>query len=83
MCHAPERACRTPGLCWLRHSYVYRYQLLNKQLPKTLLICFLIGLIPLVGVVPDVVYYRLSLIASLKAYVPPHRFPHWLLQAVV
>ncbi len=43
---------------------------LQERLPKTLAICFLLGLIPVVGVVPGVIYYRLSLIASLKTYVP-------------
>jgi hypothetical protein len=43
---------------------------LHARLPRTLLICFLCGLIPVVGVVPGIAYYRLSLIASLKGYVP-------------
>jgi hypothetical protein len=43
---------------------------LHARLPRTLLICFLCGLIPVVGVVPGIAYYRLSLVASLKGYVP-------------
>lgn len=44
---------------------------LAQRLPKTLLFCFLFGLVPVVGIVPGVIYYRLNLIASLKGYVPP------------
>lgn len=43
---------------------------LDKKLPGTLVICFLFSLIPLVGLVPGTIYYRLSLIASMRGYVP-------------
>lgn len=45
-------------------------RVLDKRLPQTLLICFVLGLVPVVGVIPGVVYYRLSLIASLRGYIP-------------
>jgi hypothetical protein len=46
---------------------------LRRRLPKTLLICLALSAIPIVGVVPGVVYYRLTLVTGLRGYVPPLR----------
>jgi hypothetical protein len=46
---------------------------LRARLPKTLLICLLLSAIPIVGVIPGVVYYRLTLVTGLRGYVPPLR----------
>jgi hypothetical protein len=46
---------------------------LRKRLPKTLLICFALSAIPILGVIPGVVYYRLTLVSGLRGYVPPLR----------
>lgn len=43
---------------------------LDAKLPRTLLVSGLLSLVPLVGIVPAVIYYRLSLISSLRGYVP-------------
>ncbi len=43
---------------------------LDRKVPQTLIICGLLGVVPLVGLVPGIVYYRLSLIASLRGYIP-------------
>ncbi|WP_298820346.1 hypothetical protein [Chloroflexus sp.] len=43
---------------------------LDRQLPRALLISGLLGLVPVIGVVPAIIYYRLSLISSLQSYVP-------------
>ncbi|NOK61732.1 MAG: hypothetical protein GFH27_549313n140 [Chloroflexi bacterium AL-W] len=43
---------------------------LDAQLPRTLAICLGLGCIPLIGLVPGIVYYRLSLVASLRGYIP-------------
>lgn len=43
---------------------------LDAKLPRTLMVSGLLGLVPLVGIVPAVIYYRLSLIASLRGYIP-------------
>lgn len=45
-------------------------QLVQSRLGRTLLICFLMGLVPVVGVVPAIVFYRLHLISPLRRYVP-------------
>ncbi len=43
---------------------------LQPKLWQTTAICFLLGLIPLLGLVPGIIYYRLSLISSLRRYIP-------------
>lgn len=43
---------------------------LQARLPKTALICFGLGFIPVLGIIPGVIYYRLSLLSGLRAYVP-------------
>jgi Zn finger protein HypA/HybF involved in hydrogenase expression len=43
---------------------------LDKRLPATLIICGVLGAVPLLGLVPGIIYYRLSLIASLRTYIP-------------
>ncbi|WP_129676450.1 hypothetical protein [Candidatus Chloroploca sp. Khr17] len=43
---------------------------LDQKLPLTLVICSVLGFVPLLGLVPGIIYYRVSLIASLRAYIP-------------
>ncbi len=43
---------------------------LRATLPRTLAVLLLLSAIPLIGLVPGVIYYRLSLISSLRCYVP-------------
>lgn len=40
------------------------------RLPKVMTVCFVAGFVPLLGLVVGVVYYRLSVIAGLRRYVP-------------
>lgn len=46
---------------------------LQGRLPKTLLVCLGLSAIPVVGVIPGVVYYRLAVVSGLRGYVPPLR----------
>jgi len=64
---------------------------LGARLPRTLLISLALSAIPVVGVVPGVIYYRLTLISGLRGYVPPVRgcvarvllfFIRWILIAL-
>ncbi|MBK7874895.1 MAG: hypothetical protein IPJ77_03960 [Planctomycetes bacterium] len=64
---------------------------LSARLPKTLVISFVLSAIPIVGVIPGVIYYRLTLISGLRGYVPPVRgcvsrvllfFIRWILVAL-
>ncbi|MEZ5366902.1 MAG: hypothetical protein R2748_32335 [Bryobacterales bacterium] len=51
-------------------AYVAR---LNGRLPKTLLFATMMSAIPFLGIVPGVIYYRLSLLAGLRDYIPRGR----------
>lgn len=44
--------------------------LLRDRLPRVLLVCFACALVPFAGLVAGVIYYRVSLVASLRGYVP-------------
>jgi len=46
---------------------------IQERLPKTLLVCLGLSAIPVVGVIPGVVYYRLAIVSGLRGYVPPLR----------
>ncbi|MFN0243848.1 MAG: hypothetical protein ACKVWV_13245 [Planctomycetota bacterium] len=46
---------------------------LRARMPKTLLVCFALSAIPVLGVIPGVIYYRLSVVSGLRGYVPPLR----------
>jgi hypothetical protein len=45
-------------------------QLVQARFVRTLLVCFIFGLVPVVGVVPGIVFYRIHLISPLRRYVP-------------
>ena len=42
----------------------------RNRLPKVLGISFLISLVPVIGIIPGIIYYRLQLIAPFRAYIP-------------
>jgi hypothetical protein len=44
---------------------------LSARLPKTLLICAGLSAIPLLGIIPGVIYYRLTLVSGLRGFIPP------------
>lgn len=43
---------------------------LDARFGQTVLISFVLGCIPLIGLVPAMIYYRLSLISGLRSYLP-------------
>ncbi|KAA3663405.1 MAG: hypothetical protein DWQ04_10755 [Chloroflexi bacterium] len=45
-------------------------QYFDKKLPLTLTICAALGIVPLVGLVVGIVYYRLTLVSPMRRYVP-------------
>lgn len=57
---------------------------LDRRLPKTLGICFLLSAVPLLGVVPGVIYYRLTVITGVRGYIPPLRgcTTKWIVRVV-
>lgn len=46
---------------------------MQARLPRTLLVALVLSAIPLLGIIPGVIYYRLNLVAGLRGYVPPLR----------
>ncbi len=44
---------------------------LRERMPRTLLVCLGLSAIPVLGVVPGVVYYRLTIVSGLRGYTPP------------
>ncbi len=43
---------------------------LDRRVPQVLVVCFLVGLIPVLGVIPGVIYYRLAIVAPFRRYIP-------------
>lgn len=46
---------------------------IDRRVPPTCAVCFLLGLIPVLGVIPAVVYYRLTIVAPFRRYIPAGR----------
>ena len=46
---------------------------IDRRVPMVLVVCFLLGLIPVLGVIPGVIYYRLAIVAPFRRYIPPGR----------
>jgi len=68
-CNQQCEACQTPLFAdraeldtYLTHTATH--------LPKVMLVTFLFGLVPVIGLIPAIIYYRLHLVAPLKRYVP-------------
>jgi hypothetical protein len=64
--------CRTVTFESLAEFHDYLH-VLQARLPMTLAICFGLSAIPVIGVIPGVIYYRLTLVSGLRGYVPPLR----------
>ena len=45
----------------------------DKRVPLACLVCFALGLIPILGVIPGVIFYRLSTVAPFRRYIPRGR----------
>ncbi|MEM8959936.1 MAG: hypothetical protein AAGD38_00520 [Acidobacteriota bacterium] len=55
-----------PSRAWAE-SYI---AFLDRKLWPTASVCFGLSLIPILGLIPGIIYYRLSLISSLRTYIP-------------
>ena len=62
-------------------AYISKVQ---NRLPKVLGISFLMSLVPVIGIIPGIIYYRIQLIAPFRAYIPGTRglVLRWLLKLV-
>lgn len=64
------RVCQT--VTFANQADLERYlAALAQRLPRTLLICLGLSSIPVLGVIPGVVYYRLTIVSGLRGYIPP------------
>ena len=53
-------------------SFVQEYvTFIDRRVPLVCAACFLLGLIPVLGVIPGVILYRLQIVAPLRRYLPP------------
>jgi hypothetical protein len=43
---------------------------IDRRVPWVCLVCFLLGLIPVLGVIPAVILYRLEIVAPFRRYIP-------------
>jgi predicted RNA-binding Zn-ribbon protein involved in translation (DUF1610 family) len=70
---AVQQTCPTCGTVTFASRVEFERYLdaLRKRLPRTLLVCLGLSAIPLLGVVPGVVYYRLTVVSGLRGYTPP------------
>ena len=67
--HQPCSACGTTTFA--NAAAVDDYlRTLRQKLPQTAAITFVLSFIPLLGIIPAVIYYRFGLIASLRGYLP-------------
>ncbi len=46
---------------------------IDRRLPLVIAACVMLGLVPLLGVIPAVIFYRLALVAPFRRYIPPGR----------
>jgi hypothetical protein len=74
-------ACGTAVLATPEARQAY-LAMVRRRLPKVLGISFLISLIPAVGIIPGIIYYRITLQAPFRAYIPAGRgfLLKWLLR---
>ena len=72
---AVQQACPTCAKVTFasRAEFEHYLDVLAARLPRTLLVSLGLGAIPLLGVIPGVIYYRLNLVAGLRGYIPPMR----------
>jgi len=46
---------------------------IDRRMPSVCAACFVLGLIPVLGVLPAVILYRLEIVAPFRRYIPPGR----------
>ena len=46
---------------------------IDRRVPLVVAACVLLGLVPVLGLIPAVIFYRLALVAPFRRYIPPAR----------
>ena len=56
----------------------------EQKLKPTLVTCGLLSMVPLLGLIPGIIFYRLTLVASIRAYLPRIRnfLTRWLVRLI-
>jgi hypothetical protein len=72
---AVQQTCQACGHKLMEDSRFARAYLvfIDRRVPPVCGACFLLGLIPVLGVIPGVILYRLALVAPFRRYIPPGR----------
>ena len=72
---AVDRPCPGCGLVAMADpKFVGRYvRFVDRRVPAVLAGCALLGLIPVLGVIPGVILYRVMIVAPYRRYLPPGR----------
>jgi predicted RNA-binding Zn-ribbon protein involved in translation (DUF1610 family) len=72
---AVRQACEACGSLVLDDPrFVQEYlTFIDRRVPLVCMACFLLGLIPVLGVIPAVILYRLEIVAPFRRYIPPGR----------
>ncbi len=73
--HRTDEACRACSrVAFPDRAFAQAYlQRLQARLPGVLVLCGALSFIPVIGLIPAVIVYRVHLIAPLKRYLPWHR----------
>ena len=70
---AVKQACAACGHSLIDdRRFAERYiGFIDRRVPSVCAACFLLGLIPILGVIPGVIAYRLALVAPFRRFIPP------------
>jgi hypothetical protein len=80
---AVNQTCRACGRRLMDDPRFARddFAAIARRVPSVFVVCFLLGLIPVLGVIAVVIYYQLTIVAPFRRYIPPGR--GFLLRRVV
>jgi hypothetical protein len=72
---SPRQSCRTCAhVLFGEPAFLERYlATVRGRLPQVLVVCLLCSLVPVVGLLPGVIYYRMALVAPFRRYIPRGR----------
>jgi hypothetical protein len=70
---AVKQTCGACGHCLMDDPSFARGYIasIDRRVPLACVVCFVLGLIPVLGVIHGVIYYRLTIVAPFRRYIPP------------
>jgi hypothetical protein len=68
---SPRQACLTCGHLLMSEPATMNSYLthVDQRLPKTMMVCTGLGLIPIIGIIPGIIYYRMTLVRPFRQYL--------------